>query len=624
MNPFAVNNLALTESRTPSDDDSRLFLRLIIGLSVLMGSYTVVRWYWDGDLYRAVGPLLIFLGGLVCWQVNRRGFERASFVLYIWIIWAALTQQAIVRTGMANPALHGYVVIMLLGSWWLGVGQGIYIGLASAVATGLMAAAMEAGLWTPVSSAGPTSYWFGLVTVWSTGILMMSLIQAQHWRQVRRTHELNHQLAASLDELRLRSDELERSRERFAKVSEASPIPIAISHLADGRYIDVNPAWVRTFGWSREEAIDHTSIDIGFWPDVESRLKWKEQLSRDGCTMGLEVQTMTRDGQRCTVRLYAELIEHDGQPAVLVLFFDDTERASAEAKVHQLNEELEQRVRDRTAALASSNHELSTALQTLKRAQEELVHSEKLASLGHLVAGVAHELNTPIGNALTAASTLEDLSKDFRVLVNSGNLKKSTLTHFVEQCEDGAGLTTRSLRRAADLVASFKQVAIDQASERRRSFDLRVVVTEVVDTLRPTLKGQPWDVKVAVADGVQMDSYPGPLDQIIINLVLNATVHAFIGRNDGLILLSATDIGNGAVELRCQDDGNGIPPDVLQRIFDPFFTTRLGQGGSGLGLAIVHRLATQVLGGQIRVESTLGEGSCFILNIPRLAPELVV
>jgi len=186
-------------------------------------------------------------------------------------------------------------------------------------------------------------------------------------------------------------------------------------------------------------------------------------------------------------------------------------------------------------------------------------------------------------------------------------------------CE-GAQLVERSLNRAADLVNSFKQVAIDQSSERRRPFDLGEVVREVIDTLRPNLKRLPWLVEVEIPEGIELQSYPGPLGQIIINLVMNAAMHAFEGRSSGRVRVTGCRCGADRVELRCNDDGTGIPADTIGRIFDPFFTTKLGKGGSGLGLSITHRLVTQVLGGQVSVESS-GAGTTFTLRLPCIAPE---
>jgi signal transduction histidine kinase len=266
-------------------------------------------------------------------------------------------------------------------------------------------------------------------------------------------------------------------------------------------------------------------------------------------------------------------------------------------------------VQERTA-------ELSLALATLERAKTELVQSEKLASLGQLVAGVAHELNTPLGNALTSTSTIRDLSERFALQLKSGALKKSELEAFIAQCVEGAHLAERSMHRASALVQSFKQVAIDQSSERKRPFDLDAAVSEVVDTLRPNLKHQPWKIVVDIPKDLRMDSYPGPLGQIVMNLVMNAALHAFEGREEGTITLGGQDNGDGTLTLTCFDNGQGISTENQGRVFDPFFTTKLGQGGSGLGLSIVHRIATQILQGQISVTSEVGVGTCFSLRLP--------
>jgi signal transduction histidine kinase len=281
----------------------------------------------------------------------------------------------------------------------------------------------------------------------------------------------------------------------------------------------------------------------------------------------------------------------------------------SEAQFQAMNEQLEQRVQERTV-------ELSQALETIKRAQDELVHSEKLASLGSLVAGVAHELNTPIGNALVTTTTIVELSSQMEQEFKSGNMRKSALEQFLVQCREGALLAERSLHRASELVNSFKQVAVDQASERKRKFDLAEMVTEVVDTLRPNLRGTPWQLEMDIPGGIKMDSYPGPLGQIVINLVMNAILHGFDGLEQGTVRITAVSNLDKTVTLVCRDDGKGISVDNLSRIFDPFFTTKLGKGGSGLGLSIVHRLVTQVLEGTISVYSRPGEGAAFTLLLP--------
>ncbi|AVZ79829.1 ATP-binding protein [Zoogloeaceae bacteirum Par-f-2] len=294
--------------------------------------------------------------------------------------------------------------------------------------------------------------------------------------------------------------------------------------------------------------------------------------------------------------------------------------AHSEARLRELNETLEQRVAERTAALERSNRELADALAHLRLAQDELLRTERLAALGALVAGVAHELSTPLGNSLMAANTVGDRTRALKRDLQTG-LKRSTLDQYLADTEAGAAIIERNLQRAADLVASFRQVAVDRASSQRRRFALDEVVDELALTLRPSFKRQPWKLETDVAPGLELDSYPGPLGQVLTNLVNNAIVHGFAGRDHGTVTVRGRADGADAVLLEVTDDGCGISAEHLRRIFDPFFTTRLGQGGSGLGLHIVHNVVSDLLGGTVEVDSRPGEGTRMRVRIPRRAPD---
>lgn len=277
-----------------------------------------------------------------------------------------------------------------------------------------------------------------------------------------------------------------------------------------------------------------------------------------------------------------------------------------------LNAELEQKVEARTA-------ELTETLEHLRRTQEDLIQSEKLVSLGSMVAGVSHELNTPIGNIVTTSSALSDRVRDLDAAFQSGSLKKSELASGLGGVREMADLIGRSAIRAATLVASFKQVAIDQTSERRREFDLRDAINDVINALRPGLKDQPWEIDNRIPEGIVCDSFPGPLEQIVTNLIQNAILHGFSGRDEGTVILDARVLGRD-LELTVSDNGIGMNTATLVHIFDPFFTTKLGRGGSGLGLSICRRLATTVLAGTLNVVSTSDAGSSFILTMPLRTP----
>lgn len=288
---------------------------------------------------------------------------------------------------------------------------------------------------------------------------------------------------------------------------------------------------------------------------------------------------------------------------------------ASRSQVQQMNASLESTVAQRTSELASKNSELGRTIEYLNQTRESLIRSEKLAGLGAIVAGVAHEMNTPIGNALTVSSTLTEKTRQMQTEMEAG-LKRSTLQTYMSDSRMAAELIERNLKRAAELVQSFKQVAVDQSSEQRRRFQLNETVHECLVLLHPMLKRTPYQVEVDIPDHIEMDSYPGPLAQVITNLVNNAVIHGFDDRDHGVIHIRADRFDGNGVRIVFSDDGHGIPAEYLDRIFDPFFTTRLGRGGSGLGLNIIYNIVTQVLGGSVDVRSQIGEGTTFILLLP--------
>lgn len=279
------------------------------------------------------------------------------------------------------------------------------------------------------------------------------------------------------------------------------------------------------------------------------------------------------------------------------------------ARVETLRESerlLESRVQART-------QELNSALTHLRQAQEDLIQAEKLSALGAMVAGVSHELNTPIGVVVTAASALHDRSTELHHNFTTGQITKTRAQADLKDIAEASTLIHRSAERAATLVRSFKEVAVDQVSERRRSFDLHQVVEENMLALRASLKLEHWPVHNAVPPGIVCESFPGPLGQILSNLVINAIRHAFFNRPLGSVVIGARNEA-GVVTLWVQDDGCGMDSRTLARVFEPFFTTQLGRGGSGLGLSVSHRIATSLLQGDLRVESHPGQGSTFTLS----------
>lgn len=326
----------------------------------------------------------------------------------------------------------------------------------------------------------------------------------------------------------------------------------------------------------------------------------------------LEVEIIRPDGERRWMLLISSPRRlANGHMVFDGIELDITARRQQEQQILELNSSLEQRVAERTA-------ELWDTLNNLQHTQNELLQSEKLASLGALVAGVAHELNTPIGNALMVASSFEASRKAFEQGMQTG-LTRSALTSMLDEVREGSLIIERNLERAAELIGSFKQLAVDQTSYQRRSFELKVLSREILVTLQPTLRKTPYRLHDRLADDCLLDSYPGPLGQVLINLISNAIVHAFEGREQGNITLGSMLDGDTVI-ITVSDDGVGMGEEGLKKIFDPFYTTRLGQGGSGLGLHIVYTLVTGLLGGRIEASSEPGNGCRFTLYLPKVAP----
>lgn len=326
-----------------------------------------------------------------------------------------------------------------------------------------------------------------------------------------------------------------------------------------------------------------------------------------------------------TLRLSANRIAAgDLQSVVPVLRSDEFGQLSARLdamrnSLAQSVARLEERVEERTFALKAVNTRLQTTLDDLQRMQNLLVQSEKLASLGSLVAGVAHELNTPIGTGVTVVSTISDKCLELRRQIDQG-IRRSQLDAMIDDIETASTLAQKSLQRAARLIHDFKQVAVDQTSSRRREFEMHDMLREMMAAVRLRHKHTPVDIKVIAPPGIVMDSYPGTLEQVLTNLIDNAIIHGAEGRSDCVVTIAAARQGRYAT-LTVTDNGNGIPAENLDRIFDPFFTTQLGKGGSGLGLSIVYGLVTGLLGGHIAVESIAGQGTTFALELPLVAPE---
>lgn len=431
-------------------------------------------------------------------------------------------------------------------------------------------------------------------------------------------HEL---LLSRQNDATARPTKVLQAREKvFNAIFRSAPIALSVSRVDDNyAFIDVNEAWSRQFSLSRQEIAGRGNRDPAFWGEAEDCAAVFAALEQIGEIRRYETWRRRADGEFMLCQISARLFAVDGERLLLMAEEDITERRLIELQIRELNATLENRVQERTTELEAAVAELKQTLQHLEQAQGELVRTEKLAALGSLVAGIAHELNTPIGNALIVASTLSWETAEFAKASDSG-LRRSTLANFVAQTTQANELIVSSLQRASELINSFKQVAVDQTSSLCRRFELKEIIDEILAILHPRLKKTPYLILHEVPAGLEFNSYPGPLGQVVTNLIDNAIIHGFDGRDRGTIQLQARKIDGDTIELRVTDDGVGIPAAALPRIYDPFFTTKLGKGGSGLGLNIVHSIVTHKLGGKIAVASEVGRGTCFTISLPCTAP----
>ena len=285
---------------------------------------------------------------------------------------------------------------------------------------------------------------------------------------------------------------------------------------------------------------------------------------------------------------------------------------------------LEARVEQRTADLSAANEQLTRSLANLRMAQRSLLESEKQASLGRLVTGIAHDLNTPLGNSVTVVSELDQHFRDFRA-VAKGGIKRSEFEGFLARSQQGLDILRQNVERAALLISRFKQVAIDQSTERRRTFDLAQVVEETLSTLEHRFRRSPYILQADLSEAVMMDSYPGPLEQVIIQLVTNALTHGFKERSYGTVIVRAERLNRIRARLVVRDDGVGMDEDLRRHIFELYYRKDDQpdlSATTGLGMNTVYSIVTGVLGGRIEVQSRPGEGVACVIDLPLEAPKL--
>jgi PAS domain S-box-containing protein len=389
--------------------------------------------------------------------------------------------------------------------------------------------------------------------------------------------------------------------------------PIGLACLSpDCRYLQINQHLTEICGISVEGHLGRSVRDcVPALADSVEEIVRSIMDTGDPVT-GVEVagQRVDQPDERFWITYWHPLRGPNGEiVGINVAAEEITERKRAEAALQASEQEL-RRTKDAAEA----------ALRNLRETQNSLIEAEKLAALGRLVAGVAHEINTPVGTSLTVASALERKTVAFAAEVAQGNLKRSSLNDFLQISREASSQLVANLNQAAELILSFKQVATDRSYSNQRIFDLGDVTEQVIKGLRAGLERQNLILKIECQPELTMDSYSGPYGQVLTNLFLNSVAHAFPDGKGGTIDIKVRASGSDDVEVLFSDDGCGMSPDVRQKAFDPFFTTRRNQGGTGLGLHIVYSIVVNCLGGRLNLDSEPGRGTRIALVLPRVAP----
>ena len=574
----------------------------VLALFAVSGLMNAAHGFWVyGFQWPNLGGIVLALLTGISYQRIRQGQLRQGVQILVWGFTTITLLLCFVVAGVRTPALYAIPSLCIAAAWLVGARTAVGVFVATTLVLVGIVAAEQWGYMPPAVPRTSLSMVLVIVPSILLALLLSTAAIASLKSQLDRVTELTQAQQRQLQALRL-------SEERFSALFRANPLPSSTND-EDGRFIEVNDAWIAVYGMAREAVIGHTSFDLGIWTDDAARRNLYQALAEGHTVDGIAVEFITAGGVRKPFLMHIAPVAFGGQKRYVTSQIDQTDRLAAEAAQRAVHESLEARVAERT-------EELSRTVAQLTSAQAELVQAEKLASLGAMVAGISHELNTPIGNTLTVSSTLQGRVKDFQKLVDSGQLRKSDLSAFLTLLDDMADVIVRSTSRAATLVTSFRQVAQDRTSEQRRSFDLQLLCQDLVTAFQASAPARPVAIQLEIPALLVCDSYPGPLGQVVSHLLKNAMTHAFDSDQSGHITLAAHSDGPWVV-VQVQDNGRGMSERTLKHVFDPFFTTQFGQGGSGLGLSVSHRIATTVLGGSLSASNHPDGGSCFTLRFLR-------
>ena len=436
----------------------------------------------------------------------------------------------------------------------------------------------------------------------------------------KRTHQLtliNEELNQEIAEKKLSEAALRESEEKYRTIIESIEESYFEVDLP-GNLQFFNESTCKILGYTQEELLGMNYREYTDALTSEKMYKVFNKIFKTGKPVKvMDYGIMRKDGTTRILSMSTSLI-CDASGAVIGfrgIARDDTDRKLAEEKIRRMNDELEQRVAKRTVELHEANQALKKSLETVQATQDRMVETEKMAALGSLVAGIAHEINTPVGIGVTAASLLDEKTKKILELYESGAVKRSDFESYLKGAAESSTYILSNLHRAADLIHSFKQVATDQSNEDCRKFNIKEYIENILLSLRPKLKKTNHEIRLECPENLVINSSPGAFSQLLTNLVMNSLIHGFNGIDDGEIGIAVSE-AEGFLRIQYSDNGKGMDEEALKKMYDPFFTTKRSHGGTGLGMHIVYNLVTQKLGGQISAESKIEKGTLFEIRVP--------
>lgn len=433
------------------------------------------------------------------------------------------------------------------------------------------------------------------------------------------SRDANFILLQGLDvtESRKATQKAQESEARLRQIIDLLPQEIFANDL-DGKFLIVNSIKADKMGFPAEE------ISGKFLPEIiKDPVEVTRILEDDRMVIERNEKLLTeesfRDEDRVTHWIETTRVPYtsaeNNTPAILTISSDISRIKEVEQELKSLNKELVERVAMRTTELENANSALLKSMDELRQTQDKLVETEKMASLGELVAGVAHEINTPLGISVTSASFIKEMTEDLRINFEAGTMKKSDLDKFLRTGSEALDNIMKNLERSASLISNFKQLAVDQASDDVRQVNLHEYIQGILLSLKPKFKEYKHELSLDCPKGMEIIISPGSLMQVITNIVINSLTHAFPDTETGQISITAQRSGNG-VKLTFTDNGIGMGPEQVIKVFEPFYTTARSEGNTGLGMHLVYNLVTRALDGTIECKSTPGEGTTYEIWFP--------